>query len=220
MAIKMFNLFIPYYNDSAVFRQNELDWCLLHNCNNPIIESMFIFPESRKNKLPKLSEKAHIIHFDRRITYHDVVCFVNSMVDSYRYYNIISNTDIYFDKTLELIKTINMEKVCLSLTRWESNPGNGDPYMFMNYQSSDVWVFKNYISTEINCEFYMGVPGCEGRFNFEVAKAGYKVYNPSKSIKCLHYHSSCKRNWTEDDRLHGYSLNPDIVTIEDIWNEP
>lgn len=212
----MFNLFVPYYNDNAVFRQSELDWCVKNNCENFLIDNLYIFPESRRNRLPILSSKAQTIHYDRRITYFDIINFINSMVDSYRYYNIIANTDIYFDNTIELIKTMNMEKVCLSLTRWESNPGNGDPYMFMNYQSSDVWVFKSYISLEINCDFFMGVPGCEGRFNFEIAKVGYKVYNPAKSIRCLHYHTSGKRNWTEDDRIRGDSFNPPIVDIKEI----
>lgn len=214
----MFNLFVPYYNDSAVFRQNELDWCVLNNCENPLIENFYIFPESKRNKIPKLSSKAHIIHFDRRVTYQDIIQFVNSMIDSYRYYNIIANTDIYFDNTLDLVKSIDMEKVCLTLTRWESSPDNNNPYMFMNFQSSDVWIFKSYISMHIDCEFYLGVPGCEGRFNFEVAKAGYKLYNPSKTIRSLHYHNSGKRNWTEDDRLQGQSFNPDIVSVEDIMN--
>jgi hypothetical protein len=214
----MFNLFIPYYNDAANFRQLELDWCLKHNCENYIIENMFIFPEFRRNRLPKLSEKAHTIHLDKRVTYQDIISYINSMVDSYRYYNIIANTDIYFDNSLNNIRLIDMSKTCLTLTRWESNPGNGDPYMFMTHQSSDVWIFKSYISFNIECDFYMGVPGCEGRFNFEVARAGYSVFNPAKSIKCLHYHTSGKRNWSEDDRLLGGSLNPEIISIEDIIN--
>jgi hypothetical protein len=216
----MYNIFCPWYFEKSQFRRQELEYCIVHNCNNPLLENIFIFPESRKDKLPKLNEKVHIIHLDKRVTYLDIINFINSQVDSYRFFNIISNTDIYFDDSLNLIRQLDMKMICLSLTRWESNPENNNhgTYQYMNYQSCDVWIFKSYIYPDVNCDFYLGKAGCEGRFNFELQKVGYKVYNPSKDIRCLHYHVSGKRNWSEDDRLQGPCFNPPIISIDEMIN--
>lgn len=218
---KMFNLFTPYYNDNAHFRQQELDWALKHNCYNPIFENIFLFPESRKNKIPKLTEKVHIIHLERRVTFQDIVEVINSKIDSYKYYNVIANSDIYFDDTLNLVRQINMDEICLALTRWESHPleeKKSEPYMYMTGESQDVWIFKSFISLNISCNFYLGLLGCDGRFNFEVREAGYKVYNPSKDIRVLHCHVSGKRNHSEDTRLQGNTISPLIISIKDMEN--
>jgi hypothetical protein len=215
----MFNLFIPWYNDKAIFRQQELDWCLLHNITSGIIDNIFLFPESRRNILPKLNEKVNIIHLDKRVTYLDIIKYINSEIRCYKSFNIISNIDIYFNDTLNLLHNINMDRVCLSLTRWETNPLNnpGNLERHMTYQSCDVWIFKSYIFPNIDCDFYFGLPGCEGRFNFELQKVGYKIYNPSEDIKVLHYHVSGKRNWSELDRLQGDTINPPIISIKELY---
>lgn len=213
----MFNIFCPYYNDNANFRQQELDWCLNHNDKNPLIDNVFVFPESRKDRIPKLSEKTHIIHYDRRVTYKDIVDYINNTVDAYRYYNLIINTDIYFDETINLIKTIDMTNVCLALTRWEVNINKpNEPYMYMSQESQDVWAFKGYININVQCDFYMGLLGCDGRFDFELRRVGYKLYNPSKDVRALHYHMSGKRNHSEDTRLQGDTIVVPIVKIKDI----
>lgn len=213
----MFNLFQPWYNDNAHLRQLELDWCLINNDQNPIIENIFLFPESKKDKIPTVSEKVHVIHLERRVTYQDIIQRINHMIDAYRFYNIIANTDIHFDNSLNLVRTIDMTNICLALTRWEANHGY-EPYMYMTAQSQDAWIFKGYININIQCNFNLGLAGCEGRFNFELTTVGYKLYNPSLDIKVLHYHTSGKRNWSEDTRIQGNSINPEIISIKDINN--
>jgi hypothetical protein len=214
----MINLFIPWYNDAAFIRQQELDWCLNHNNKNSMINNIFLFPDSKKNNIPELSKKVHIIHLNRRVTYQDMLCKINSIIDSYNSYNIIMNTDIYFDESLELLKMIDMRNKCLSLTRWEAHPNIPDckPYMYMNYESQDCWIFKSYVNMNVQCDFNLGKLGCDGKFNFELEKVGYKVYNPSLSIRALHYHFSGKRNYSEDDRLQGPTFSPPIINIKDI----
>jgi hypothetical protein len=121
----MIRLFTPWYKDDCHQRQLELDWCLKKNCGDFNIKEVFIFPESKKDDYPRgLSEKLHVIQLNKRVTYQDIVNFINDMVDSDRYYNIIANTDIYFDDTITNIKLINMENICIVLTRYEANPKN------------------------------------------------------------------------------------------------
>ena len=214
----VFNCFMPWYNDDAFFRQKELNFCLLRNDLNKMIDRIYLFPESIKDNIPKVSEKVKVINLNRRVTYQDMVYRINHTMDSYRCYNIIMNTDIYFNETLSLVRTIDMTNICLALTRWEANPDHGEPYMYMTYESQDCWIFKGYINMNVQCGFNLGLAGCEGRFNFELEQAGYKVYNPSLDIKILHHHMSGKRNWSEDSRLQGDSINPSIISIKDMEN--
>src|SRR5574343_536550 len=100
-------------------------------------------------------------------------------------FNIIANTDIYFDDTITNIKLINMENICIVLTRYEANPKNkgSKSEMAMNpAQSNDVWIFKGIINKEIKCDFNLGLLGCEGIFGNSLRNAGYKVYNFSNDI--------------------------------------
>lgn len=219
----MIRLFTPWYKDDSNQRQIELNWCLRRNCSDSNIREVFIFPESKSNDYPRgMSEKLHVIQLNRRITYQDIVNFINDMVDSDRYYNIIANTDIYFDETITNVRSIDMKNVCIVLTRYESNPTNrgSKSEMIMNpEQSNDVWIFKGFINKEIECNFHLGLLGCEGIFGNSLKNAGYNVYNFSKDILCYHFHVTQKRNYTEDTRLRGVSYNVPLTLMRDYINQ-
>ena len=206
----MFNLFVPYYNDRVTIRQREIDWCLCDNVKNDLIDNIFLFPERSSNSIPKIgTNKIKIINTNKRVTYKDIINYINSIDISEKSYNIIANSDISFNKTLILLYTINMDNTALALTRWEFDPilGKIPELCMIPEQSQDVWIFDGYIKDNIDCDFYFGLRGCDGIFANALVTAGYKVINPVHSIKVLHYHTCTVRHHTEDNRLRGYSYD-------------
>lgn len=206
----MFNLFVPYYNDKTLPRQKEIDWCLCDNVKNRLIDNIFLFPERPGNTIPKLDTyKVQIINMDKRVSYKDVINYINSLDITKESYNIIANSDISFNETLILLYTINMNDTAIALTRWEFDPimGKVPELCMVPEQSQDVWIFDGHIKNNIKCDFYFGLRGCDGIFANALVNDGYRVINPVYSIKIFHYHTCPVRHHTENNRLRGYSYD-------------
>ncbi|MFA6201506.1 MAG: hypothetical protein WC679_13985 [Bacteroidales bacterium] len=174
----MFNLFVNIYQDKNATRQAELDFCLLQNLSNPLINTIVFNCQDRLSysfffdKINKISAKDDI--------------------------NIIANADIYFDETIQLASSIT-EHQCFALSRWDILV-NGTPSFFHREDSQDVWIFKGKIKSNLFGNFTLGFCGCDNRLAYEMKKAGYQVINPSLSIKAYHKHSSQIRNYIMRDK--------------------
>ena len=114
---------------------------------------------------------------------------------------IISNSDIYFDSTLELLKDYNFKNKCLALTRYD------DGKLIFKSNSQDSWFFQSPMSIDPNnFNFKFGHPGCDNRIAQIVKDFGYNISNPCLTIKTHHLHASGIRNWTESNRICGKYL--------------
>lgn len=205
----MFNLFVPYYNDKSTIRQKEINWCLSDNVRNNLIDNIYLFPEHSSNVIPKIDTfKINIINLNKRITYKDVINFINSLENTKDSYNIMANSDIVFNESLLLLYTINMNNLVIALTRWEFDPilGKIPELCMIPEQSQDVWIFDGHIKNNIDCDFYFGLRGCDGIFANALIKSNYKIINPVYSIKVNHYHTCPVRHHSEDNRLKGFSF--------------
>jgi hypothetical protein len=161
------NLFINWYESPAKSRLDELAYCTHVNEGNPLI-----------GKIYKL---------DGRPTFKEFFDYVNTHCDE-KDINIISNTDIYFDESLRLARGITPDE-CFALSRWDLI-GDGKVKHFNRWDSQDCWIFRGKIKEVKNCDFTMGVPGCDNAIADRLAKAGYVVINPSLDIKTYHLHLS------------------------------
>jgi hypothetical protein len=111
--------------------------------------------------------------------------------------NIIANTDIYFDETLNRLSEQNGVQsgnsvVCLS--RWERK--NRVWSVYRNHrQSQDAWMFKGILPTRLidECDFRIGTLGCDNRLVYTFQKYGYITLNPAFTIKAKHVHFSNHR---------------------------
>ena len=56
---------------------------------------------------------------DKRPTYQDFINYINANSNPDDIH-IIANTDIYFDKNIEVLKLINLKDTCLALSRWDT----------------------------------------------------------------------------------------------------
>lgn len=178
------NLYINWYEDDNERRRAELLTCLQKNIDHPKITSIYCLTE----KLPLEHKKLKKVSIYNRPTYADML--QAAVHDGIK---IIANTDIYFDETLEKVYDLITPNTCLALTRYDIINQRGQSKFHAAACSQDVWIFKTI--KPVQCSFHMGKPGCDNRFAWELKQAGYKLLNPSKTIKTYHLHLSKKRNW-------------------------
>jgi hypothetical protein len=159
------------------------------------------------------NEKTEIVFIRTRPTYRVIFNFCNS------YRNIIwilSNSDIHFpiwnNDKLKLLLNIDYSKEFFALTRYNIYDEltifvknkytgiiiekNSIKYKTQNTDGSsmDSWIFKTPINIKnINLNFHLGKPECDGRMNFQLSKIR-KVINPCLDIISIHKHTS----WSEE----------------------
>ena len=198
------NYYTTYYNEENNFRKQELLSCFQNNLSNKAISKIIVFNEGESIAYlgPYRIEE---IFIDKRPTYQDFINYINTNLNPDDIH-IIANTDIYFDKNIEVLKHINLKDTCLALSRWDT-ADTIKPKLYNRNDSQDVWVFKGHIKPELKVNFPLGVPRCDNKLLFELQEAGYSVLNPAFSIKVFHIHKGQRAlAYTEGDNLH--NINP------------
>ena len=198
------NLFTTYYNEENNFRKQELLSCMQKNILNKTISKITIFNEGES--LAYLAPtKIKEVFIEKRPTYRDFINYINANSNPDDI-NIIANTDIFFDKNLEVLKYINLNNTCLALSRWDTTD-TIRPKLYNRNDSQDAWVFKGFIKQCLKADFPLGVPRCDNRLMYRLQEAGYKVLNPAFSIKVFHVHKGQRALvYTEDD--NNYNIKP------------
>lgn len=211
----MINLYVNYYKPIDKQRQEEIDFCFDKNLNNSLINQMIVF-----GSFNEAVADAIVYVKNDRPTYQDYFNKANE-ITSDDDINIICNSDIYFDETLELVKNIKPNEV-YCLTRWEYNDGqitdfnkmHGAPHGF----SQDAWIWRGKtrmkdcdkviaISDETKeydeIPFNLGIAGCDNHIAYRFGQSGYKLLNPSIEIRAIHVHKEQSRNYTIKYRITG-----------------
>lgn len=117
---------------------------------------------------------------------------------------IIANTDMVIQSTwLRIIGENLAPYEAYALTRWDVDR-ECNKKLFDRVYSQDVWAFRGPPKQDIGGDYYFGVPGVDNRFAHELDAAGYKVLNPSKTIRTYHLHLSGIRNGNKpENRVPG-----------------
>ena len=192
----MISLYVNHYNAGDEKRQAEIDECLRKNLDNPLIDRVVILVQSTPEKRKDLqSAKAIWREIDcsgkpeQRPSFRDFFDCINQFTTSADEIQIVAHSDVYFDDSLSLIRELNLELICLALTRWEMNKkGEFHPHLWDT--SQDAWIFQGYIRPLGDTDFPIGAPGAEGRLTWELRHADYKVVNPSLDVQARHLHAS------------------------------
>ena len=177
-------LFFNYYEDKNPERQKEIDYCLQKNIDNNLLDIIIL--ESEKTP-------TYNFYFEKinQLTRPDDI-------------NIIANSDIFFDSSIGLVSQMQPKEAYV-LSRWDWY-GEGSIAKHRAIKNSqDVWIIKGK-AENIDGSFCLGVPFCDNRIAFELSRAGYKVSNPSRSIKTYHFHNSGVRKYRDDERVNGQYL--------------
>lgn len=165
----MIRLIINTYKSDNQQRQAELDECLKRNMS---LTFLSIHDIQQRPTFKQLFEAS------QNFSNEDVF--------------VIANNDIYFDETLLLANKIKYGEV-YALTRYDIK--RGVPRFFDRQDSQDVWIWRGHIKDFDGGEFYQGIAGCDNSIAYQLGQNGYKVTNPSLSIKTYHLHESGLRTF-------------------------
>lgn len=185
----MINLFTTFYHEEDLFRSRELLDCLMLNVECNVIDRIYVLVENMK-EIPLKASKLVLLPVNSRPTYNDFFKEINSRTAD-NDINIIANTDLFFKDDLNIIKQLNLKNTCLALTRWDISQSS-DPEFLGRVDSQDAWIFKGKIQG-VAGDFYLGSLGCDNKIAYEIKQAGYKLLNPSLTVKSYHLHLSQHR---------------------------
>lgn len=197
---------VGLYLDASVERLREFLTCIERNASNRKIAAVHVFIEeacdlaSLVSRFPQLaSPKVRLVAHGRRVTFHDLFAYANRELPGRRV--ILANTDIFFDHTLSRLDDYPLAGRLLCLSRWDLQKDQS--WRLFDYQwSQDAWIFEAPVP-DFDCDFHLGIPGCDNRLPWEAEQAGLAVSNPSRSIRAYHLHSSGIRRYTDAQRMRG-----------------
>lgn len=178
-------LFISWYKDNNAARNKDFLVCLNKNLENPLIDFVHLIVDSSNIAARPIHSKIVVESYKGRPQYDTFFSFMKSYPEAVK---ILANSDIYFDNSLLYLKCLK-DDTCYVLTRWDIKEKKA---VFLDRSwSQDVWIFRGHLQKIVG-NFELGRLGCDGRIAYELAQAGYKVLNPSKTIRAFHLHSERK----------------------------
>lgn len=199
------HLFTTYYKAKTESRQRELLTCLMNNVNNPYIDRVVVASEI---EIELYHEKLTVIR-SPRLTFRELVDIANEKAGEI---NIITNTDIFCDETINQVSAYNLSGKVLCLCRHDII-GQGRTRLIEAEYSQDAWIWAGELNFE-GGNYLFGILGCDNVFAYELNKAGYQLHNPSRDIKTLHLHLVNERYYSEATRLPRPYLHVPVSTSE------
>ncbi len=190
-------LVVNHFTPESAARRAEVDECMQGNADNLHIDRIIVLASSdAAHRMVFSSGKLIWLEVvpERRPTFREFFNTLNIHNASPNDLNIVANADVYFDDTLAILKGLELQGVCLALTRWE-HTNDGRMFMDRGDNSQDAWIFQGPIRPIPGCNYPMGCRGCDNRLACELRGAGYRVLNPCADIIAHHRHDSRVRNY-------------------------
>jgi hypothetical protein len=197
-----FNLIVNYFSAKDPERKKEIDYCFRKNLENREIGKIFVFVG--REELSAFSEldkqkKAEVIIHDQRPTYNDYFGITSKNPMGL---NAMCNADIFFDEsTIAGLKKWSWKKdICFALSRWDLpeldvNVRESRAQLFDREDSQDTWIFFGVVPNIKAANFTPGIAGCDNAIASILQNSGFKVLNPSRTIKTFHCHATNLRNY-------------------------
>jgi hypothetical protein len=190
----MIRLFTSYYVDKDPERDKELKECLRRNTINNQIEEIHLLNDFEQEFH---SDKIKTVLLKSRPSYGVFFDYINSLNHGAEDVSIIANSDIYFED-LSALSKYEANQV-LALCRYDIK---GDKAVFLNSRDAqDCWIFKGTIKKVNDCDFSLGIAGCDNAIADRLSRSGYHVINPSRTIKSYHLHESGVRNYNPNIKI-------------------
>ena len=194
-----------YFRSANNRRANEILTCLEKNIACDYIDHILLLNEQEYSELP-VSPKITVQLLAHRLTYYDVFKAIIDSVPKGAYV-VVSNSDIWFNETLQHIWTIGLQErsLFLALLRWEDTVG--EPTLFgPRADSQDAWILARdsiaFDITEKDFGFPFGKSGCDNAIALVMMSKRFLVSNPAYSIRAMHLHNSNVRNYDPKDILY------------------
>jgi hypothetical protein len=173
-------------------RNNELQLCLKHNLENPVIEKIHLYiddNEALKYIISLNNPKINIIGVGVKPLYSDLFGYGNSHLQNK--ICMVSNSDIYLHECdINILNRLNEQNTVFSLTRYEHDMSC--PLIDKYEGSHDSFLFKSPINSTLlkNIQHVQHVWGAENVVLYELNKINMKIYNPCYQVKIVHLHKS------------------------------
>ena len=190
---KPITLVTCFYKDRDFLRHAELQECLEKNVANPLLSRVVLLVEegAENEKLLKHPKVETVLVAKGRQTYADLIRVANERCSGEIV--VLANSDIYFDETLSIFRSMDLTQTVYVSTRREVETPHQSLWSY-HQQASDAWVLETPIHVD-GLEIQLGKNGCESLFLGRLLRAGYAVQNISLDFKCYHMHASALRNY-------------------------
>jgi hypothetical protein len=208
-------LIIQIYN-ARDSRYKEMMTSLKNNIQNKFIDLIILLNE-REMDLGDLNTcKIKQVIVNSRLTYAKAFEYCENNI-AHGELIILANSDIWFDETLQKVNNYNMSQNVMALTRYDHKPDNSYILFESSKWAQDSWIFQNPIQLQYDCDFLLGIPGCDNRISWIIANSykttvgtpetvgthevtKYKLINPAKSINSFHEHLSGIRTYKKNTK--------------------
>lgn len=187
----MLTLVIQFHRERMLPRLNEFLFCLLNNLGNPNVKNVLNLYEESDDFLPDIVRR-HPKYKASKIgcwlKFSDVFNFCNKHLQGE--ICALANLDIMLEKKVWDLSIIT-DKTVLALSRHEYDVETESAVLDENFSkilhahTQDVWIFKAPILVN-DCEFEMGLLGCDNAIAHRLVNSGYKVYNIPETYKVFH----------------------------------
>jgi len=212
-----FKLITVLYNETVRARAGEYIACMERNLNHSAIDTIHVLYDTSKdddtNRILNYlkSKNITIDYVEGRPTFGTLFELANQCYPNCRV--IISNADIYFNKTLRALDEYDFTNKFLALTRWDVINNRGSLQLFRPrnrhdriirtgvVQSQDTWIFSTPIQKFQNEDMRLGTMGCDTFLAYQVQLSDMQLINPCLTIQCCHMHLSKHRNYNPKEKI-------------------
>ena len=192
-----------FYIDEDPIRHKELQQTLRFNCINNSIDKIILLNEKiyTESELGTKNDKIQQVNIEKRLTYADV--FKYASINHKNSYIILSNSDIFYDKSVEKIKKLQLYEnlFILTLLRYEFLKNTKLSNCKIEYPRPDIqdtWIWHtnaidiNDSLTELT-NIEMGVNKCNNHFMHILQLLGLQCLNIPETVKSYHNHNVMKK---------------------------
>jgi hypothetical protein len=205
------NIFCQFFIHPNTERQLEILKCLKFNVSNPFITNIYLLNERiyTEEELGLSSDKIIQIDIQNRLKFKNVFKYINE--NNIQGYNIIINSDIFFDESINCIfkSDIHINKKMYALVRYEYDENDIQKSQIFGDgnrgDSQDTWIIHSTFSLNEKeskiFDFEFGKPGCDNKVTYLMSVLGFEILNDPEFIKTYHIHNSNIRNYTSSDKI-------------------
>jgi hypothetical protein len=199
-------VYSQYYRARDPERQREIDACLAHNRQHPLISKLVLLVEEGAPAPPQGPVPCECLRHDARLTYADWLRLVPGEPHAIA---LLLNADIYLAEGLEHLPAVfDRPDTFLALTRYNPRPEGGTSLNDYPHWTQDCWGVRSDAPISAGLlhasGFPLGFPGCDNRIASVLWSHGFVLKNPSYHVRSVHRHADQGRSYDKsDDRLYG-----------------